>query len=139
MRVTNMQFTHIQNQFIQLLNIQQLSVCEEFANRLTEPSPLFQSTEPFTLSADATAPLSEQPEWHVLFDHSMKGLFADNEINFFADVAYVLAESPQLAIVLDETLATEFATQPNVFIVRTTEWLKTVSGKRQLWQWLWQQ
>ncbi len=140
-----MQFTHIQQQFIQLLNIQQLTAREEFTNGLQGTVTEFSSSQAAS-QAKATSQndallghVSQQQAWHVLFEHSQQANYVDTDSKFFADIRFGLLETQQLAIVMDETLSTDFATQPTVFIVRAIEWLKTTDGKRQLWQWLWQQ
>lgn len=134
-----MQFTHIQHQFIQLLNIQQLTAREEFTNGLHSTATQRSSSEAAVQPVEPSAPVSLQQAWHVLFEHSNQHKSVDIDSKFFADIRFGLPETQQLAIVMDEALSTDFATQPTVFIVRASEWLKTTEGKRQLWQWLWQQ
>lgn len=134
-----MQFTHIQQQFIQLLNIQQLTAREEFTNGLHDSTTQSSSSNAAVSPVAPSTPVSVQQAWHVLFEHSNQHKSVGTDSKFFADIRFGLPETPQLAIVMDETLSTDFATQPTVFIVRAIAWLKTTEGKRQLWQWLWQQ
>ena len=140
-----MQFTHIKHQFIQLLNIQQLTAREELINGLHGTATQYSSSEAANQSKVTSQndtllrPLSQQQAWHVLFEHSPQANSIATDNKFFADIRFALQDLLQLTIVLDETLSTDFTTQPTVFIVRAIAWLKTTEGKRQLWQWLWQQ